>query len=66
MSYSSNGKHCVNCVYWQGSRAKRPGTGLGAWESEHNTTTGQCAMHVRLQTSASEGSNCAKYQEMPR
>ena len=67
MSWSSSGKCCLNCAFWQGKRTQ---IYRGArWESEHPGDRGQCAQRVWNGVTqghcACEGRQCDKFVELP-
>ena len=67
MSWSSSGKCCLNCAFWQGHRTQKY-RGV-RYESDHPGDRGQCAQRVFCGVTqgpcACQGTSCDKFVELP-
>lgn len=60
MPYSTSFKCCLNCAYWEGCRKVALS---GRWESESNTTHGECRKGSRINPGAT--AECSDFLELP-
>lgn len=68
MPWSSSGKCCLNCAFWQGNRSQAY---RGArWECNHPSDKGKCAQNEYPTYSqgpnADQGTGCKKFIELPK